>query len=241
MDQTFTVSEIAKLVGEKPRTIQFWADVGVLRAEGGTNRTGKGVHRKFGRAELDYARVARMLAALNSPIGEIEKVIVSIRSIDILDTFEALGNRLVEMANLGRAALEGKSVTRFTIWNEEIDIIGRLGISGGFEGAIYIIIVYYKYGNEIESKIRFWSEKTMAAFRIDTWASLAVHDFIGFKAIRFPSAEDITFHLRDIPGEGRAEIKRFAQKTLADVLEMLVGSMGRSVVSDIKDARGRTT
>jgi DNA-binding transcriptional MerR regulator len=56
-------SEVSQISGATPRAVQFWADAGVLKAEPGTQRKGRGVHRRFSRDEVVVACVVRPFAA----------------------------------------------------------------------------------------------------------------------------------------------------------------------------------
>jgi DNA-binding transcriptional MerR regulator len=74
-EPTFTISQVASALGEKVRTVQFWADSGVIRAVPESDRRGKGSARRFTETELKLARIAHRLALTNSAIGEILDVI----------------------------------------------------------------------------------------------------------------------------------------------------------------------
>jgi DNA-binding transcriptional MerR regulator len=52
---TYTVADVIKATGLKRRTIQFWADNGVIQATRATQEGGHGVHRSFMRSEVIIA------------------------------------------------------------------------------------------------------------------------------------------------------------------------------------------
>ena len=64
-----TLSEIAGATGAKPRTIQLWADAGVIIPEAGTDREGSGRYREFGKVEVIIACVVAPFAAEKMAIG----------------------------------------------------------------------------------------------------------------------------------------------------------------------------
>jgi hypothetical protein len=64
-----TLSDISKATGAKPRTVQLWADAGVIIAEAGTDREGSGKHREFGKLEVIIACIVTPFAADKMAIG----------------------------------------------------------------------------------------------------------------------------------------------------------------------------
>jgi hypothetical protein len=52
---TYTVADVIKATGLKRRTVQFWADKGVIQATRATQEGGHGIHRSFNRTELIIA------------------------------------------------------------------------------------------------------------------------------------------------------------------------------------------
>jgi DNA-binding transcriptional MerR regulator len=51
----YTVADIIKATGVKRRTVQFWADKGIIRPTKATQEGGHGVHRSFTRDEMIIA------------------------------------------------------------------------------------------------------------------------------------------------------------------------------------------
>jgi DNA-binding transcriptional MerR regulator len=62
MQLSYTVADIIKATGLKRRTVQFWADRGVINATRATQSSGQGVHRSFTRNELIIACVLHPLS-----------------------------------------------------------------------------------------------------------------------------------------------------------------------------------
>lgn len=77
--ETFTASDLVRLTGAKPRTIQFAADNGVFEPLAGTDRKGTGTHRQFSRDEAIVACVAIAFAARKLSIGEVINVATAVR------------------------------------------------------------------------------------------------------------------------------------------------------------------
>ncbi len=69
----YTVAELAKALQVKPRTIQLWADFGILEPIGGTQGAGTGVHRRFDTAEARVAAVLVHLASNGVPRGVLKQ------------------------------------------------------------------------------------------------------------------------------------------------------------------------
>lgn len=67
-----TLSDVAKVTGAKKRTIQLWADGGLIRAINATTRRGTGVHRRFAEGEVKVAALLTPLANLGLTIGQLE-------------------------------------------------------------------------------------------------------------------------------------------------------------------------
>lgn len=65
----YSLSEIARRTGGKPRSIQLWADGGVIQGAPETDRAGSGTHRMFDEQELQIAALLVPLARMGVPIG----------------------------------------------------------------------------------------------------------------------------------------------------------------------------
>lgn len=76
-----TLSEIASATGAKPRTVQLWADAGVIVAEPGTDREGSGRHREFGKGEVIIACIVAPFAVDKMAIGGLLNIARTIRHV----------------------------------------------------------------------------------------------------------------------------------------------------------------
>lgn len=65
----YSLADLAKITGAKPRSIQLWADAGVIQPIKGTERGGSGKHRQFSRHEAMIACIIAPFAARKMAIG----------------------------------------------------------------------------------------------------------------------------------------------------------------------------
>ena len=66
-----TLADLTRISGAKRRSVQLWAEGGVLKADPTTERAGTGTHRTFGRDEAIIACVVHALAQSQIAIGEL--------------------------------------------------------------------------------------------------------------------------------------------------------------------------
>ncbi len=64
-----TLSEVVSLTGAKRRSVQIWADRGVIRPVRGTEDAGTGVHRQFSIDEVRLVALLAPLSHLGLPVG----------------------------------------------------------------------------------------------------------------------------------------------------------------------------
>jgi hypothetical protein len=76
----FTLAEVVKRTGAKRRSVQLWADAGVILGAPGTDREGTGTHREFDLAGLRIAALVVPLANMGVPIGMLRRFSAEIRS-----------------------------------------------------------------------------------------------------------------------------------------------------------------
>jgi hypothetical protein len=76
----YSLADLEKATGAKRRSIQLWADAGVIRAYPRTDRRGTGTHRRFSRDEAIMACIIKGLADRQRPIGELLRLSTSIRA-----------------------------------------------------------------------------------------------------------------------------------------------------------------
>src|ERR1700692_4775279 len=71
MKMDFSLSDLEDLTAAKRRSIQLWADAGVIRPYPRTDRRGTGTHRRFSRDEAIIGCIIAGLAIRQRPIGEL--------------------------------------------------------------------------------------------------------------------------------------------------------------------------
>lgn len=74
-----TLADLVRATGAKPRSVQLWADAGVLIPETGTDREGSGRHRQFSKLEAVIACVIARFAADKVAIGALKGIAHSLR------------------------------------------------------------------------------------------------------------------------------------------------------------------
>jgi hypothetical protein len=79
MKMDFSLSDLEDLTAAKRRSIQLWADAGVIRAYPRTDRRGTGTHRRFSRDEAIIGCIIAGLANRQRPIGELLRLSSVIR------------------------------------------------------------------------------------------------------------------------------------------------------------------
>jgi hypothetical protein len=77
---SYSLGDLVEITGAKRRSIQLWADAGVIQAERATERAGTGVHRRFSRTEAIVACVIHPFAERQIAIGELLSISALIRS-----------------------------------------------------------------------------------------------------------------------------------------------------------------
>lgn len=65
----WTLSKVVEVTGAKRRSVQLWADAGIIHAVEGTDRAGTGVHRRFDSNEVKLIALLVPLAKWGVPIG----------------------------------------------------------------------------------------------------------------------------------------------------------------------------
>jgi hypothetical protein len=90
----FALADLARVTGAKRRSLQLWADAGVIMAESQTDRAGTGTHRRFSREEAIIACVIRAFASHQIAIGELLDISKRARSF----LASGIGKRIVDDA-----------------------------------------------------------------------------------------------------------------------------------------------
>jgi DNA-binding transcriptional MerR regulator len=83
----YTLSELAKITGAKPRSIQLWADAGIIKAAAATERAGSGTHRRFSRQEAVIACVLATFADQKIAIGGLSQIARWVRGMSEWNNF----------------------------------------------------------------------------------------------------------------------------------------------------------
>lgn len=86
-----TLSELSKLVGVKPRTIQFWTINDVIRCTEETKHSGPGSPRQYVETEVAIAAVMAKLSMVALPVGELKQIAQAMR-----ETFFSFGQPPLE-------------------------------------------------------------------------------------------------------------------------------------------------
>jgi hypothetical protein len=80
----YTLSELSKATGAKPRSIQLWADAGIIKAAAATERAGSGTHRRFNRQEAVIACILAPFAEQKVAIGGLSQIARGLRGVSEL-------------------------------------------------------------------------------------------------------------------------------------------------------------
>jgi len=97
----WTLSKVVEVTGAKRRSVQLWADAGIIHAVEGTDRAGTGVHRRFDSNEVKLIALLVPLAKWGVPIGWLRHFAKSFRE---AFQFEEGGAKRVPMsAEIARA------------------------------------------------------------------------------------------------------------------------------------------
>lgn len=60
---------------ESARALQYWSDLGIIRAEPTTDKKGRGRHREYQVDELNFALIAAQLNKLRIPLGDVRAIV----------------------------------------------------------------------------------------------------------------------------------------------------------------------
>jgi hypothetical protein len=76
----YTLADLTRITGARRRSVQLWAEAGVIRAAPATERAGTGTHRRFSRDEAIIACIVSAFARRQMPIGQLLQISSLIRS-----------------------------------------------------------------------------------------------------------------------------------------------------------------
>jgi DNA-binding transcriptional MerR regulator len=77
--EVYTLADIVRISAAKRRSIQLWAEAGVIRAFTSTDRKGTGTHRRFSRDEVIIASIINVFSQRQVAIGELERLASGLR------------------------------------------------------------------------------------------------------------------------------------------------------------------
>jgi hypothetical protein len=75
----YTLVDLVRISGAKRRSIQLWADAGVINAYTSTERKGTGTHRRFRRDEVIIACIINVFSMRQVAIGELRRLASGLR------------------------------------------------------------------------------------------------------------------------------------------------------------------
>jgi hypothetical protein len=78
--QEYTLADLTRITGAKRRSVQLWAEAGVIRAKRDTERRGTGTHRRFSRDEAIIACIVHAFARQQMAIGVLLTISRVVRS-----------------------------------------------------------------------------------------------------------------------------------------------------------------
>lgn len=82
---SYSLGDLVDVTGAKRRSLQLWADAGVIQPERGTKGAGTGTHRQFSRGEAIIACVIRPFAERQIAIGELGKISAALRRMMLVE------------------------------------------------------------------------------------------------------------------------------------------------------------
>jgi DNA-binding transcriptional MerR regulator len=75
----YTLADLARASRAKRRSLQLWADAGIIRAYSVTERKGTGTHRLFSRDEVIIASILNVFSRRQVAIGELQRLATAVR------------------------------------------------------------------------------------------------------------------------------------------------------------------
>ena len=108
----YTLADLTKIVGAKRRSVQLWAEAGVIQADPLTERAGTGVARRFGWDEAVIACIIHAFAIRQVSIGHLLKLSGGLRTRlrrhEVRESIKSALRPSVDAAYLIIAEAEGK-------------------------------------------------------------------------------------------------------------------------------------
>src|SRR5262245_28796105 len=75
----YTLADLTRITGAKRRSVQLWAEAGVIHAKRETERRGTGTHRRFSRTEAIIACIVHAFARQQMAIGALLTISKAVR------------------------------------------------------------------------------------------------------------------------------------------------------------------
>lgn len=212
MTDTYSIGDIAAAQKEKTRTIQFWSDMGVLHPVKSSNRKGKGTHRRFDETELRIAGLAKRLAAMNCPVGELVSICNFARTFTVAD----LVQNAYDLYDTAQKMRSNKHMDIFSVIETYYQVISLAGVAGFYTGRIQLIINYYIIDGDVATTSLFFPEGQPG----DILSRKRKENYIGYKSIAVDVERDLRF--RYSPNEEeRTRCEQIMEAAIKAVTEIL--------------------
>ena len=75
----YTLADLTRITGARRRSVQLWAEAGVIKAAPATERAGTGTHRRFSRDEAIIACIVSAFARRQMPVGQLLRISAVLR------------------------------------------------------------------------------------------------------------------------------------------------------------------
>ena len=222
---TLTVKGITEAIGGVQRTVQYWADEGVLQADPETEGKGKGFSRRFSPTEIAFARIAQQLHASQAPIGEVRSVIARLRSLHprtLHDRLSEIQDRIREGDEPRLNADENQALKEWAF-----EAIETAALWGTESGPTYLIVVYDRVRHDAPA-VRFWfadgaGSKSASVGSVFSYVDLLHAPGSAFKVIPFDAA--FSEYVRDLKRRmGQDKIEALAAELIAVAKKLIVGA-----------------
>jgi hypothetical protein len=112
----YSLAELTKIIGAKRRTVQLWAEGGVIQALPGTDRAGTGTHRRFSRDEAIIGCFVHAFSGeLQLPIGVLIRLSRTVRGYTENPRFTAIINKAIANQAAIYATLRSRGAPEFLL------------------------------------------------------------------------------------------------------------------------------
>lgn len=216
MSDTYSIGDIADAHGEKPRTVQFWSDAGVLKPIGDSNRRGKGTHRRFDETEMRLAGLAKRLAAMSCPVGELALICDFARSFTYFNTI----NPFHELHKSIRQLHSRRQIDDLTAAEFLSDLMSRVGVAGIYNGQIQLVVRYFFFGGDLRIIMSFLPDDMSKDIISDIISHKWKENYIGSKSIPVDVDRDLRFGY-SLTQDERVSCQQIFLDAARDAMEVL--------------------